>query len=480
MSLKKIVKEMGVIGASKILMRISSIILIPVLTKNLGAYGYGLWSQAFVTISLAVMVLTLGTPLSIGRLFPGKGLEEVGKDLSSLLAMIITLVGTFTVILYFFPETLANAVFDGNTLIVKIVSVIIFVSCLQKIFLAVFQAFREMKKLATINVITSYCEVGLAVILVLLGYGIVEAILSILIVRGSVSSVLYIIILRKVAMFKPNMLSLRKHLSLGVPVTPGAISHLIVDMSDRYVIGFFLGATFVGYYAPAYAFGMMVPLLMASVLATVLLPSLAEYYEKDNMHMVKKVLNLSTKYFLLISIPSFVGIIIVGKPILLLFTTEDIAQNGYIILILSGFAGILLGLYDICKNTVFLKKKTILITIFWVIGAGVNLLGNIVFVPREGIVAAGITTIVSYLLVTILVFNFARKNINFGLDFLPLAKIIFSSVSMGCILYIIKIQVWSNFIFLIILGLAIYLTTMYFIKGVDESEIDFLKGLHKG
>jgi len=476
--LAKVVKDMGVIGISRFLITISSIVLIPFLTKYLGAFGYGLWSQATVTIGLSVLALRFGTPLSIARLFPGKDMSEIGKELSSILVLIVTVVGTFSVLLFVFPEPLGNAIFEGEFLIVQLVAVIIFIECLDKIFLAVFQAFREMKKIAIINVIHKYSEVGLAIILVLLGYGIIGAILALLVVRGVLSLVLFILIKQKIPLSKPEFSSLEEHLSIGVPAMPGGISHLLVDMSDRYIIGIFLGATYVGYYAPGYSLGKIVPTFMASVLAYVLLPTLSEYHEGGNTSKIRNILNLCTKYFLMLAVPAIIGIIIVGEEILIIFTTQEIAVNGYIILVLSSFVGLFVGLYSIYKQTVFLEKETKLFTILWGVGAGFNLSGNILFIPRFGIVAAGITSILSYLIVTIPIMNFARRKSLLIINYLAITKILLSATVMGLLLYLIRIQVWSNPFFLIIIGTIAYFSIIYVIRGVDRKEIDYLKGIY--
>jgi len=470
---------MGVIGIAKVLITFSNIILIPVLTKNLGAYGYGLWSQAMITISLASSILIIGFPTAIVRLFPGKNMLEIREDFYSILLFIIFLVGIFSLTLFTFPGPLADAIFEGEIIIVRIVAVIIFVYCLSSIFRRTFRAFREMKKLATIRVLMKYGEIGLATFLVLIGYGIITALLSVLIARGISTIIIYFVIQNKIPFRKPNFASLKEYISVGTPAMPGVISHFVVDMSDRYVIGFFLGATFVGYYTPGYAIGKMVPTFIASTLALVLLPSVSHFYEKGKVGAVKNVLKLSTKYFLLISIPSLVGIIIVGRPILSLFTTPEIAKRGYNILVLSSIVGILIGIYNIFKQVIFLKKRTKLFTLFWAIGACVNLIGNIIFVPRIGIVAAGITTIISYLIVTALVLNFSFKNLPVKLDYTSIGKIIICSILMGFILVIFRHYISSNPFLLIVIGIGIFFPLLFVLGEISPKEINFLKNLHK-
>lgn len=477
--LKNFTKDIGIIGFSRILTTLAGVILIPVLTKNLGAYGYGLWTQAIITITMGTLVLRLGTPLSIVRLFPGRDIRQIGKDFYSILILVLFSTTIFSSFLFLFPEIIANAIFDGNIIIVRIIAIIIIVSCLDKIFLAVFQAFREMKKHAIIEIVSTFIEQGSAIALVLLGYGLIGAIISVLIVRGSLSILLYILLHKKIPFSKPNISSIKEHISVGLPATPGAISELVVSLSDRYIIGIFLGATFVGYYAPGYSLGMVLPSLVAGILSFVLFPSISEFYEKGDIGTTKKFLRFATKFFLMIAIPASFGIIVVGKPILLLFTTPEIAQEGYIILLLISFVGILVGIYNIFKQTIFMKKRTKLITKFWIIGASINLIGNIVLIPRIGIIAAGITTVISYFTVTILVLHFNLKEFPMNVDYLSIFKIIISSLLMIVIIYLLQKYLWSNFLFLIFVGIVVYFFILYGIKGVNKNEIKFFRDLYR-
>jgi len=477
MTLQKTVKDLSVIGISKILTSLTGIILMPVLTKNLGAYGYGLWAQVGVTVSLSVMILRLGLPLSIKRLFPGKEIIEIRTDFYSIVIFVFLISTTFAVLLYIFPNILADAIFDGKIAIVRVVAIIIVVSSLDVIFLTTIRAFREMKKYAIINVASTYAFVGLAILLVLLGYGIWGPIFAMLLTKGGLSILLFFLLSKKFTYKKPDFSSLKEYLSLGIPAMPGGISHLVVDISDKYIIGIFLGATFVGYYSPAYSLGMKVPVFFSGILSIVLLPSLSDYYEKNNLNLVKQILNLSVKYFLMISVPTFVGVTLVGRPILKLLTTPEIAKESHMILSIIVFAGILIGVYTIFKQTIFLKKRTKLITYYWLAGASLNFAGNVILIPEIGIIGAAITTVASYVLVVILVINFSSKELPLKPDLLSIVKIVLASILMGVSIYVISLFVWSNVFFLIVLGIIIYFSTLYAIGGVGKREMDYLMRL---
>jgi len=218
--------------------------------------------------------------------------------------------------------------------------------------------------------------------------------------------------------------------------------------------------------------------LITAGLGWVLLPTLSNYYEDGNIQMVKRIIRLSMKYFLLFAIPYFVGTIILGRPVLRLFTTAEIAQEGYEIIALTGLAGVLMGVFTIFKQVIFLKRKTKLISIFWGLGALLNVLGNLYLVPKIEIIGAGITTVLSYFLVMVLALYYSYKHLKIEIDYLSLIKIIMISVIMGNIVLIFKSVIWSNLVFLIISGIIIYFVLIYVLEVIGKTELDFVKNLY--
>lgn len=453
--------------------------MLPILTKSLGAYGYGLWAQAMATLTFAMPIIKFGLPFSMTRFFPGKEILTIREDFYSILIFNASTAGVVSLILFLFPYPLGNTIFEGEITIVRIVAVILFASCLERLFRTVFRAFREMKKYATINVIRRYGEVSLAIILVLLGYGVLGAIFALFIIRTLTSIILFFLIEKRLPYHTPNFSNLKEYLNFGVPAIPAMFAHTIVSISDRFIIGFLLGATFVGYYVPGYTIGLRFSSLITAGLGMVLLPTVSDYYENGNISKVKTILGLSVKYFLLLAIPYFVGAIIIGRPLLRILTTSEIATEGYPIMIMSAFTGILSGIFVIFRQVIFLKKQTKLIALFWGLAAAFNIIGNIFLIPRIGIEAAGMTTIISYFIVSGLTIHFSLKTIKVDFDYKNILKIVLSSSIMGLIVLSINKIIWSNVIFLITLGVIIYFFSLYVIGGLKKREINFLKRLYK-
>ena len=124
------------------------------------------------------------------------------------------------------------------------------------------------------------------------------------------------------------------------------MSSWVVDSSDKFVIGIFLGSAAVGCYSPGYALGSI--LLMFLTPFAVLLPAvLPEYFEKGDMDKVNTFLTYSMKYYLLLTIPAAVGMSLLSKRLLFIFTTDiiKVIVNAKPIIPISAFIFFSLSLF---------------------------------------------------------------------------------------------------------------------------------------
>lgn len=482
MNLKKVIGDMGVIGISEIIISSRGIILLPILTRYLGAEGYGLWVQAMATFSVVLPLMVMGLPYSMTRIFASReNIEEISKDFFSISFIVFLTSLIVSGVLLLFPQFLADAIFEGKTLIVRIVAVTLFVYSTSNLMINVFRAFREMKKFSMLNVSWKLGEIALAALLVVLGYGLIGALLGLLIVRSILFLVLISLMLRKFTFSLPDISRTKEYLSFGVPTIPSNLSHWIVSSSDRFLIGIFLSATYVGYYNPGYSIGHLVPFLIVGVFGLVLPPTLSEYYEQGEISDLEQVLSLSLKYFFIISIPFSFGILLLNEPILLFLTGDaQIASEGGIIAVYTAFTGLIYGVGMLLSQILVLKKKTKIIGLKWTIAAVVNIGANIILIPILGIIGAAITTIAAYSIATVVTIYFSlitEEDISLNFDLSSYSKIIISSILMGLFIYLIREQVWRNLFFMIISGIIVYFSIMFLIGGIKKEEIRFIKSM---
>jgi len=120
-SYQKFAKDVSIIGVTNIIVALSGIILLPLLTKTLGTYDYGIWAQIQVTIGLTMGFVGLGLPYAMTRFLPAKvNKEQIQEEFYSVLCLVFLVTLIVSIILIVFADLVAEALFGGAAEIVRI------------------------------------------------------------------------------------------------------------------------------------------------------------------------------------------------------------------------------------------------------------------------------------------------------------------------------------------------------------------------
>lgn len=476
---KLFVQRIGLVGLTNILISLSSLLLLPILTKQFNASGYGIWAQIAVTVSLIPNITNLGLPYTMVRFLSGEhDKKKIAESFYSILSLTFISTCIVSVFLFIFSNNIASALFNGEIIYVYVLIPIVFFACINIILLNFFRTIQRMKLYSIFLLLQTYIGVLLGSYLALSGNSLFVVVLSTLTSQVTVFLIMSILILGFLGFVKPKFHNLREYLSFGVPTVPNSLSSWVVNSSDTYVIGVILGTAFVGYYTPAYSLGNL--LLMFLSPFAVLLPSLLpKYYDKGNYVEVKKYLKYSLKYYLLLTIPAAFGLSVLSKQILIILSTVDIALNGFLITPIICLGAIFMGIYGIISNILVLEKKTKIMGGVWIFAALFNLVFNILLVPHYGIMAAAIVTMISYLIAMLVTSYYSLKSLYFDLDLPFIAKSIFSSIVMAFIIILINPTGIQMVLLSVFLGVVIYTAIIFALKGVSFDELDFFKSMIK-
>ena len=470
------VKRIGIVGIANILISLSSLIFIPIITKNFSIADYGVWAQVNTTIALVPNVVNLGLPYTMVRFLAAE--KDKSKIKSSFYSMTL-LVSASALIMVFvfliFAHQISYALFDGNMQIMYIVTTISFLACLNLMFLSYFRTFQKIASYCSFLVLQTYIGVGVSIALTLTGRAIEVVVLGLLTGYLSVFIAMGLLIMKDLGLsFK--LKSLRDELKFALPTVPNNVSSWVVDSSDKYVIGIVLGSGAVGCYSPGYALGSILLMLLSPF--AILLPAvLPEYYESGDMEKVNTFLTYSMKYYLLIAIPAAVGMSLLSKPLLQILTTDIIASQGYIITPLVAIGAIFMGIYGITNNIIILEKKTTILGHIWISVAILNIVFNIVTVPFLGIFGAGLVTLICYFFAFIVTLYYSRKYAKLPFDYRAIAKILIASAIMGSFVMFMNPSGIFNILVVILIAIAIYFAVIFLIKAVDKKELALLKGM---
>jgi O-antigen/teichoic acid export membrane protein len=473
---KKIVQDIGIIGIANILQAFSGLILIPVITKILGVHDYGLYVQFYVTIALITGFTTLGLPYATVRFLAGvKDKEQIQDDVYSSIVLIFisSLIVSFFLIL--FSSTIAEYLFGGSIIFVRILAIIIPIECIGGTLLNLFRVFQKIKKYTIFTIIKTYTELAVIVMIIFAGYGIIEVALSVLIIRFLLLIVLAVIITSGIGIRVPRFSRMIEYFKFSIPTIPANVAGWVTNSSDRYIIAIFLGVTFVGYYNPGYALGGLILMFMTPV-DFVLVAVVAKYYEEQKIDVVRDIFKYAIKYFLLLAIPAFFGLSILSKPILTILSTPELAEQGYLVTPFIAFSMVLTGLGGVAiGKSLYLAKKTHISMMNGLIVAGTNFGLNMLLIPTMGIIGAAIATMAAFLAGSVFGFYFAFKYFDFDIDWLSLAKILIASIIMSIIIINFHPVTIMELLFTILVGLVTYVAIIVLLKTINKDEITFFK-----
>jgi O-antigen/teichoic acid export membrane protein len=475
---KAIVKDVSIIGIALLFTGCTEFILLPVLTKYLGPYFYGLWAQIFITVSLVVPLTQLGLSMSYIRYQSSeKDINNI-KDtfFSTILFLLITSI-IASILIIIFSDILAISFFqdENASIYIKITSILIILTSLNVVVTSYFRVFDQNITYALLSVFQTLGQIFFFLIFIYFDYGLWGVFLSYIVIRLIITGAALILVICQIGVCLPKFLKIKEHLKFGLPLTPNSLIRWITSYSDRVLVLYFLGLSIVGIYSAAYTIGNTVYFLVMP-LQFILLPYLAKEFDNNNIAGVEKGLFLSQRYFLLISIPSAFGLSVLSVPILTLLTSPDF-YSGFIIIPFVSFGAIFLGLFQIFINVTHLVKKTKFNFLIHIIAASVNIALNIILIPIIGILGAAVATLLSYVLMAAITYKISLRYLNIPLDKLFISKSIICSLFFLPVTMLLHPSTIITISVAIVLCIMGYFSLMIVIQGIKISEIRYIHSL---
>jgi len=468
-----VTKHVAWIGIARSINFARGLILLPILTKVLGAGDYGAWSVILVTISLLLPFVMLGLPYGRGRFLPAeKNKRKASKGIFTTLFTILFTSIIFASCLFFLADTVATVLLKDASFafIIRIASLLVILQALSEMSMGSFMPFRQVKTYSILIIIQTSVEIALVYFLVLFGFGLRGAIIALLITRGIVILISMPLIISRFGFSLPSFSVFRSYLAFGLPIVPSAIFEWVISSSDRYMIGFFLGAASVGIYSAAYNMGGMAAVSMY-VIMFALAPTIVKSYDEGKIEQTKTYLSYSLKYILMLLIPSAFGLSILARPLLHSLTTAEFVSLGIFIVPLVASSMIFNGVRAIYGRGVLLSKHTGIFTTASVAAGLTNIGLNIIFIPHFGIIGAAIATLISYVMAAFIMFYNSRKYMRFEVDKSFIMKSILASIVMTLAIWAFSPVGIVKILLSIVIGIIIYFGLLLLLKGFKREEL---------
>jgi O-antigen/teichoic acid export membrane protein len=201
--------------------------------------------------------------------------------------------------------------------------------------------------------------------------------------------------------------TLRRFWNYGAPMTFWFFASSMLMVGDRYVIQAYHGTRQVGLYGANYSLAAQGVALLTNPLLNATGPRLLRQWAAGDRDGARRTMSRMTSVYMMIGM-ALIGLMGVGGRALVDILLARPFHPGAAILVPVLAGAVVWGASRIGhKSMEFVEKNSLMV---WdvLVAAAINMGLNVLFVPHYGYVAAGWTTLVSYLVYTVLVWWQAR------------------------------------------------------------------------
>lgn len=189
-------------------------------------------------------------------------------------------------------------------------------------------------------------------------------------------------------------------LLFNLPLLPHYLSQVILNQSDRIMIEKMCGISEVGYYSVAYSLAMVMQIFNSAISSTMnpwIYRSIKEKTYQRIGHVSYTVLvAIAAINFLMVAVgPELLRIMAPGNYYQAIWVIPPITISVYFTF-----------LYNLFATFEYYYNKTVWVMIASGVGAILNIALNLIFIPRFGFIAAGYTTLISYILYALMHYIF--------------------------------------------------------------------------
>ncbi|MGM0302314.1 hypothetical protein IGI66_001932 [Enterococcus sp. AZ048] len=441
-----------------------SFITIPIFVNITTQAEYGLINNftSFVTIFSLFIGLSLNSSVNNAS-FDFR--DRIKPYLSSIL-FLSTLSFLVMIIIGNAIFLFTQAVFDMNQMLFNLMLVqsyaTFLISYIQAYFTIHFQHFRYL----ALSFISTLLNIGLSVLLMLTVFSdnrYEGRAFGGAIALGVVGLTIYMMVMtkgKKLIDFSFWNYALR----ISVPLIPHALANVMLSQFDRIMINSTLGPSEAGVYSYISNIGIILSVIWTST-NNAWVPWFYNEMEQKNDAKIFRVSQYYIYAFTTIALGTMTISIDLAK-----FMAPSDYYSGLSLVIPISLGYFFQFLYSFPVNTEFYKKKTKYIAFGTVASAAVNIVLNLIFIPKYGVIAAGYTTTITYFLLFLFHYPMAKRFVNKQL--FP-TKTIITTISI-MVVYSIFLHAFLGNIFIRYIGLLFISVgaLLYFRKNKDKFKAD--------
>ena len=459
-----------------------------IVARYFGPEVYGLLSIGLMVVGLFVAVSSIGLSDGILRfisIYRGKNENRKIFTIYNISLVFLSVTGIISfVIVFLAAEYIATGIFHNEnlTIYLKLFSILIPISMFANLYLAVIRAFERIEAFSFIfNIVQNLIKLILLGLFLFVGINYISVPISHLLGILAMLAVSYYYCRKKLpALFlgkindKKEQISIKKELfAYSSPIMFYAIISTIFVWVDTFFIGYFQDAFQVGLYNAAIPIATLLG-FAPEIFTQLFLPLISKEYAKKNKKLIEELSKQVAKWIFIINLPVLALITIFpGVFLNVLFGPEFLPAEQALRWLAIGIF-VYNAAHIISSNLLSMGGRSKVILANTIISGVLNVILNIILIPKYGITGAAIATTISLIVLSIL----SISQVYHYFKIVPLRRkmirIIFVVIIPVALLLIFRLYVPINMFSLIFAGLLfgiIYVFLLFATQCLDRNDL---------
>ncbi|WP_277552308.1 flippase [Halobaculum limi] len=410
--LKGLLSSTILVFLGSIVASVSGLVERIIIGRFLGPSDYGIISVGITIFTLLSIISIFGLNQGIPRYI--SRYEETRKKRGvwvSAIAICISISILLVILANFFIQDLSRAFLQsseyGRVLSVFVVAIPFYSGF--RISIAAIRGYEITKyKTYTQDLIYPLGRIAILLALLTLGYELVAAGFAYF-----ASSLLVFVVSLYYAnnvfsLFGPAERTTSKLLQFSFPLIVSSIIGILLTRTDTLMVGYFNTPADVGQYSAAYPVAAGLQLVLSSF-GFLYLPLASKLDAKGRTNELNQVYQMTTRWIFIISLPALVTFVVIPQKTMVLLWGVEYQPAGVAlsILALGFFTNVMVGRN---RETLSALGETRHISYANLLAFSVNVLLNIILVPRYSYVGAAVSSLISFTILNIYVFTILFKN----------------------------------------------------------------------
>ena len=427
-------RHTAVYGVGDLLGRAVSLLLVPLYARLLTAADNGVLALAYAFIAFTAVIYSLGLNPALIRYLSGEADEGLRRArFSSAFWTLLGVASLFSAAMWAGADVLSRRILgsEEHSEIFKLLAAIVWLDSLAEPLFTLCRARQRSATYAAIKFVQYSFQMTLTIYLIAgLGMGVRAVFWS-----NLASSSLAFVALCPLGISHLRLSyahhRVRELLAFGIPFVPSALATLVINLSDRFLVKYFLGLEMVGVYGIVYRLGLPM-LLVVRAFRAAWAPALLSLPDAEEG---RKLSARITTYFCLGGMLLFLGVSAYARELIHLISGRNagIYLEGQAVVPIVTLGFVFYGIYVILTGAVFVESRTRMLPIIVGAGAATNVVLNVLLIPRIGLVGAAWGTLAANVTMAVALHLGTRRFYRVAYERERLLKI----CAVGLVLYLV-------------------------------------------